>query len=536
MTYSWKLYRKRLNEGFLDAKARESLFVLGLDLGNHSSSLAFYDINRNMPEVIDVSGGYGKPSMPTALQYVRESREWVFGEYALLNRGTTSDTIYTGLLEKLPKKEYLDVDGKPVATEQVMGTYLREFLANCRNINPKAEFAGITLSVPGYTSDESKEAILQVFKLSGYEKPLISMDSDRECIFSWYFHRKPPKAEKVALLDFGSRELRGGLYDIVPGKNGEPALIRCCSSLFDKSCGTDVVDSHVTRFLTDFYLSETNTPANRLDPRIASQIQAFAYQHKDLLFQQASGSRPVKLYYNFVYPPIVCSVTEKIMTDFLSPHRERFTDFLNRLFKKSITDSNLSKDDIDAVICTGGGFEMLWARNLAAEFFSGAEILVGKNPKSAAASGASVRSAQALGITEAVPFHIEDSHMLKVDIGVSVRTKSQNHKRERFFPIAENGSFWWQEREPVTFIYGGETGEAENSGGISFFSRNAEGEQSELGIISLDGLPKRPAGTTRLNLGLTFTQPGRITATLRDVGFGELFPTADFERRVELVI
>jgi hypothetical protein len=359
------------------------------------------------------------------------------------------------------------------------------------------------------------------------------MDSDRECIFSGYFHKKPPVAEKAVLLDFGSRELRGGIYDIIPGNGNEPALIRCISSLFDKHCGTDVVDAHVTRVLTDFYLSETSTPANRMEQRIANQIQSFAYQHKDLVFQQNTGGRPMKLYFNFLYPPLVFGVTEKTLGEFVNPHKETFKGFLKRLFKRTITDTDIGKDDINTVICTGGGFEMLWARNVCNEFFTGAEVIIGKNPKSAAACGAAVRSAAALGLLSLPAFEIEDSHMLTVDVGCYIQTKYQNLRREKFFPIAENGSFWWQEREPVTFIYNGETGEA---GEIAFYSRNGEGERRRLGRLPLDGLPKRPPGTTRFALELAFTDPENIVVTLKDAGFGELFPGVDFVREIELKI
>lgn len=527
MTYSWKLYRKRLIEGLLDSRARESLFVLGIDLGNHSSSLAFYDINRGNTEVVDVSGGYGKPGMPTALQYVKESREWVFGEYALLNRGATSDVVYTGLVEKLPRKEYLDVDGKPMSAEQVCAIFLKEFLANCRNINPKAEFAGITLAVPSYTSDETREAITQVFKLAGCEKPLIAMDADRECVFSWYFTRKGReniRAENVALLDFGARELRGGIYEITPGE--DTVNIRCISSLFDKNCGTDVVDNQVSQMLTDFYLEETKTPKARLEPRIAGQIQAFAYQHKDLLFQQNLKARPVKLYYNFVYPPIVNSVTEADMAKFIAPHKDAFSHFLERLMGQTGV-----APEVSTVICVGGGFEMLWARTAVGDFFSDSEIVLTKNPKAVVAEGASIRSAEALTIREPILFRIEDRHMLDVDVGVNVRGKE---RKERFYPIAEHGSFWWQEREPVTFLYSGPTGV--DAGDLQLLIRNSQGDMQTLGQIPLSGLPTRPPGTTRLSLSLAFTSHDRLTITLRDLGFGELFPMAEFERVGEFEI
>ncbi|MDR1705401.1 MAG: DUF5716 family protein [Clostridiales bacterium] len=535
MNFSWKLYRKRFTEGLADSGAREALFVLGVDLGNHSSSLAFYDINRAIPETVDISGGYGKPSMPTALQYVKESREWVFGEYALSNRGMSPDTLYTHLLDKLNRREYLDVDGKPQTVEYVLAMFLREFLSNCRNLNPKAEIAGVTLSVPGYAADESKAALRQAFALAGWDKSLIAMDSDRECAFSWYFfnNKGPVQAENAVFLDFGARELRGGIYGVYPpAADGEPVRIECKSSLFEKNCGTDNIDRHMTEMLTDYYCGQAKTQKDRLEPRIAGQLQAFAYQHKDLLFQQAPGGKPVKLYYNFVYPPLVQNVTSGIMEAFLAPYRAMFLDFITRLFEKSLPGC-AGKEDVRTVICAGGGFEMLWARNAVAEYFSDSRVINHKNPKNLLAEGAAVRSAQALGIIPAQAFFIEDSHKLRFDVGVGIQVKTQNHKQSRFYPITQRNAFWWQEHAPVSFIY---TGAAQAERFISLYSRGGDGEMRELGQIALDGLPERPPGATRLALALEFSSFNRLTATVRDLGFGEMFPKSEFAAKQEFVI
>jgi len=42
-------------------------YMIGLDLGNDSSGIAFFNLADNAPESIDLSGGYGKQSMPTVV-------------------------------------------------------------------------------------------------------------------------------------------------------------------------------------------------------------------------------------------------------------------------------------------------------------------------------------------------------------------------------------------------------------------------------------------------------------------------------------
>jgi len=86
-------------------KQDEANFIVGLDLGNDTSAIAYYDMVRGQPELIDLSGGYGKPAVPTVVQYVPETKEWVFGEYAVLNKGVGREVTLGGLLEKLGRGE-----------------------------------------------------------------------------------------------------------------------------------------------------------------------------------------------------------------------------------------------------------------------------------------------------------------------------------------------------------------------------------------------------------------------------------------------
>jgi hypothetical protein len=162
-------------------------------------------------------------------------------------------------------------------------------------------------------------------------------------------------------------------------------------------------------------------------------------------------------------------------------------------------------------------------------------VLNNKNPKNLLAEGAALRSAHALGILPAREFYIEDSHKLKIDVGVGIQVKAQNHKQSRFYPIIERNSFWWQEHAPVSFIFQGRAGEQESF--INLFSRNEGGEMRDIGRIALTGLPERPPGATRLGLALEFQSFDKLTATVRDLGFGEMYPKdAGFVVREEFVI
>jgi hypothetical protein len=101
----WKQY-KNLPK---DQKRDESYYIIGLDIGNDSSGIAFFNAAEGMPETIDLSGGYGKPSIPTVMQYIAETREWVYGEYAILNRGVGTEITLNDLIQRLGSFDYVEV-------------------------------------------------------------------------------------------------------------------------------------------------------------------------------------------------------------------------------------------------------------------------------------------------------------------------------------------------------------------------------------------------------------------------------------------
>ena len=139
-----------LKKIFKNKKIGDDQFILGIDLGDSTSSICYFDINRKTPEIIDISGGYGKANMPTVVQYIPKTKEWVFGEYAILNKGIEDEITFSSIIDKLGKKEYVEIDGKLETVVGLIGLYLKELIDNCKNINPRADIAGIVVAIPHY--------------------------------------------------------------------------------------------------------------------------------------------------------------------------------------------------------------------------------------------------------------------------------------------------------------------------------------------------------------------------------------------------
>ncbi|MCL2422171.1 MAG: DUF5716 family protein [Defluviitaleaceae bacterium] len=538
---NWKQYKTLPPK----QKRDESYYIIGLDIGNDSSAIAFYNMAEDEPEIIDLSGGYGRPTIPTIMQYIVDTKEWVFGEYAILNRGIGREVTLKDLVERLGHSEYVDIDSRPMSIVSLLSMYIKALLANVKNINPKAEIAGIVASVPSYFSKQTKEELIRAFKIAGYEKELISLIADRECAFAYHYKKGLPQStvqrtvaaskaaeerkyvgnEKILLIDYGAREIRSGVYVISDTDTKDCITLRSISSLFDDSMGTQKVEKAVKNLFADYYKANDPLKAWGLDHALEDQLMAFTYQHKDILFQKAIRSKPVKLYFNFAYPPFQQTVGLDEVKKLIAPFQKSFNQFIRQVLEKNQA-KKVTPADVDVVICVGGGFEMLWAREAVASLFPKSKLEIYKNAKTVTAMGAAVAAAQRLEVIEGLPIIVEDKHQLTVDIGLKAGDECSG-----FIPLAECSSFWWQQHPTRLFVV---NAPVEREMPLTIMSRSPEGVMKTLSTTKLTGLLERPKGATRLSINLKFLSDSEALAIVEDYGFGEMFPKTGYVQEIAI--
>jgi len=538
---SWKKNKLLFFEKYPD----EACFVLGIDLGNSMSSISYFDLLRKDPVIIDISGGYGKQNFPSVIQYVHDSKEWVFGEYALLNANSKHDLKLTNLMSKLGYKEYFDINGKPVSFVNIYSRYIKELIGNCKNLNPKAEVSGIVVSIPSYIKDEAFDELKQAFNLAGYEKLVISYTQDRECIFKRYFHKKELQKEKILLLDFGHNELRGGIYDVsvekgtvgsLPGRGfgGSHIDINCLSSVFDPDIGEGQIESLVRELVYGHLYENTGKGQKDFSYEEKEQIVSFIYNYKDLIFQKQNDKKPLKLYYNFIYPPFSSSITKDQIDLMIKGFEEKFNVFISNLFRKS--NEKVRVQEIDSVICTGGGFEMHFARNICTEYFGSERVTFYKNSKGAISEGAAIIAAENLSLIEPRSISISDRKQINREIGIQIFQNNQY----KFHTMIEKNSFWWNSKKECFFIV---NEEIKDDISIDVFERNTNLETEKITSLDLDNFSgrdssriERPKGVTRLKLTMAFLKHNLLNIIVEDAGFGDIFKKSGYKKEFQIEI
>jgi molecular chaperone DnaK (HSP70) len=530
---NWKRYKDYFEK---HKEANEDYFVLGIDLGNATSGIAYFDMLRGVAEGLDISGGYGKPNPPTALQYIAASREWIFGEYAILN-ANGSDALLTGFVEKLGAGAYVDIGMGSKSVTELVAIYLKELVANCRNINPKAKVAGIAMCVPDFISSDARTALEAAIARAGYERVLIELVEERKAMLSFCLHNgvlgaatesstDGPSVEgsshggnKLLWLDFGARGLRGGLYEIESDGLGrlDYGRVKCLAAALGEDLGTAIIDDGIYQLLLQHYCRKQKIDLEKLSKAEIEQLLTFSYGHKDILLNQEDG-KDVRLYYNFVYPPFSEVVKPQQIRALVKPWENKLDEFLDNLLAKLVSSKEAYKEL--RVICTGGGFEMPWARKKIAAVF-GESVQFYKNSKGILAAGATLYAAGALSLLSTASIKIEDSHKLPWDVGIYVKHEGKG----RFYTLLERGSWLWQKPKTTYLIVDGDKPE------IELALRDQYGKTSTLGTASLGGLPKRPPGTAKIALNIEAKSMGSYAVKIKDLGFGEIYPAGGYSEQ-----
>ena len=107
---------------------------------------------------------------------------------------------------------------------------------------------------------------------------------------------------------------------------------------------------------------------------------------------------------------------------------------------------------------------------------------------------------------------------LKSNIGMNVSRRGENS----YLAILDGGVNWFDAKKECDFIL--------NQGNrVSFVITPLTGKNPKLVDITLENLPKRPPKTTRLHLSVKMQSESKMKVTIKDLGFGELFPGSEIE-------
>lgn len=107
---------------------------------------------------------------------------------------------------------------------------------------------------------------------------------------------------------------------------------------------------------------------------------------------------------------------------------------------------------------------------------------------------------------------------LKSNVGMNVYKRGE----KAYMPLVDAGVNWFEVSKETDIILN-------QTNKLSLVITPLTGKNPEIVDITLDELPKRPPKTTRLRILIKMIEENKMSVNIKDLGFGELYPSAGIE-------
>jgi len=173
---------------------------------------------------------------------------------------------------------------------------------------------------------------------------------------------------------------------------------------------------------------------------------------------------------------------------------------------------------ISSVFLVGDDFEEEWMQRYLKLLKSGRRVFAGKNlyVKGACYRGMELKEKRETYL-----------YLGAEKVRCNIALKTEQNGKEAFVPVVEGGKNWYESHRSLEVLL-------LDQPELEFAMIPINGREKKTIVIRLDGLPMRPPKTTRLRMELEFYDPSHVKLTVKDLGFGELFPQSDMIYEGEL--
>lgn len=214
-----------------------------------------------------------------------------------------------------------------------------------------------------------------------------------------------------------------------------------------------------------------------------------------------------KLTINGASRPVLVKLEDPVSTK-LDPENEiRDVEFCRFVSK------TLGKELFSSVQITGKGFDQQWAQqSVKILCHQGRKVFYGNN---LFAKGACIAVKDRLEDRKLKGYRYLSDSLVVADVGMDMRVMGS----PAYYPLIEGGSNWYECSAGCELIL-------DDTKELVFTVSLPDETEKKRVAMALDGLPERPNRTTRLALTLKYVSPKECEVTVRDLGFGEMYPSS----------
>lgn len=527
---NWEAYKKQIEE---TGSLPEDFYILGIDLGTTNSIISYWDGSK--PQPIDISNGFGKIPMPSVVQYRHEENEneseWVIGEEAYRSMKIYPETTIRSIKRKMGTNDEIVINGKAYLPEDITAKILAELVSHCKNLNPKAEIAGIVVSVPYDFDDAAKKATMRACEIAGLSDKLICLiEEPKAAALAYNFKHQLEQDEKIMVFDFGGGTLDITIFHVVE-KDESRIKLQVISEGGEAFHGGDNIDELIQDKCYDFIKNKTNQGKNELAIENQVELSMKAREAKERL----SGVKSYRIPFTFCIPPFVEQFSREQFESLIQGFIEKTQKLVMKALRETYTGA-LSADKIDRVLLEGGSCHMPWVRDMLSNIFNdNNKIYSSETPALDISLGATYYAAMKMGLLslpemESEKISVEFEVTVPHDIGFEV----VNGSRRSFFTMIRRGTTYSLAKKSKIFTLSGSNPEDMTTLNLKIMERIDKEDTIEncklIGEVSITGLPPRPSGKTHLNITLSVEEEGgMVKGSVEDLGYQNEYEPSDYK-------
>jgi len=531
---NWEAYKKQIEAKGLP----EDWYIIGIDLGTTNSVISYWDGTAGRPQPIDISNGFGKIPMPSVVQFREDDPdggEWVIGEEAYRSMKIYPENTIRSIKRKMGTNETVSINGKRYLPEDISAKILSELAEHVKSQNPKAEIAGVVVSVPYDFDDAAKKATMRACELAGLKDLLICLiEEPKAAALAYNFKRRLVQDERILVFDFGGGTLDITIFHVVE-RDANRIKLQVISEGGEAFHGGDNIDEIILEKCCAFIKNKTNQNKEDISPDNQAELVMKAREAKERL----SGIKMFRIPFTFCIPPFVEQLTREDFEAQIGQFIEKTRKLVLKALREAYTGA-LSPDRMDRVLLEGGSCQMPWVKDMLADIFNDpGRIYASETPALDISLGATYYAAMKMGLLshpdmEAEKLTVEFEVTVPHDIGFEVI----NANRRSFFTMIRRGTTYSLAKKSKVFTLSGDSAEEMTALNLKILERVDKEDTIDdcklIGEVEITGLPERPSGKTRLNITLSVEEEGGLVkGSVCDLGFGDEYAPSGYNENFD---